>query len=122
MDYLRQKILQNILEEKWCLDPGDKDMIIMQHQFDYRENGTRKKIYSTLSYIGADTYNTAMAATVGLPVAITARLILEEKINLKGVHLPIMKEVYNPVLKELESHGIRFVEEEISMPLDTGSL
>jgi saccharopine dehydrogenase-like NADP-dependent oxidoreductase len=116
------KILQKILEEKWSLEPDDKDMIIMQHQFDYTENGSRKKIYSTLSYIGTDTYNTAMAATVGLPVAITARLILEKKINLTGVHLPIMKEVYNPVLKELESHGIRFVEEEISMPLDTGSL
>ncbi len=116
------KILQKILEEKWGLDPEDKDMIVMQHQFDYQENGSGKKIYSTLSYIGTDRQNTAMAATVGLPVAITARLILEGKIKLTGVHLPILKEVYNPVLKELENYGIKFIEEEITMPLDTGSL
>ncbi len=116
------KILQQILEEKWSLDPGDKDMILMQHQFDYNENGSRKKIYSTLSYIGSDTYNTAMAVTVGLPIAITARLIMEKKITLTGVHLPIMKEVYNPVLKKLEKYGIKFVEEEINMPLDVGSV
>ncbi len=116
------KILQKILEEKWGLDPEDKDMILMQHQFDYQENGSRKKIYSTLSYIGSDRQNTAMAATVGLPVAITARLILEKKIKLTGVHLPILKEVYDPVLKELENYGIKFIEEEITMPMDTGSV
>lgn len=116
------KILQKILEEKWSLEPNDKDMILMQHQFDYRENGSRKKIYSTMSYIGSDRYNTAMAATVGLPVAITAKLILEGRVNLTGVQLPIMKEVYEPVLRELESFGISFVEEEVSMPLDTASL
>lgn len=116
------KILQKILEEKWSLDSEDKDMILMQHQFDYQEHGARKKIYSTLSYIGSDRQNTAMAATVGLPVAITARLILEKKINLTGVHLPILKEVYDPVLKELETYGIKFTEEEITIPLDTGSV
>ena len=116
------KILQQILEEKWGLDSEDKDMILMQHQFDYQENGSRKKIYSTMTYIGKDRQNTAMAATVGLPVAITARLILEEKIKLTGVHLPIIKEVYDPVLKELENYGVKFIEEEITMPLDTGSV
>ncbi len=116
------KILQKILEEKWHLEPEDKDMILMQHQFDYKENGSRKKIYSTMSYIGSDRYNTAMAATVGLPVAITSKLILEGKIKLTGVHLPIMKEVYNPVLEELETFGIKFNEEEITMSLDSGSV
>ncbi len=116
------RILQKILEEKWRLDRGDKDMILMQHQFDYIENEKRKKIYSTLSYIGLDSYNTAMAATVGLPVAITARLILEKKIRRPGVRLPIFPEVFNPVLSELEEHDIRFIEEEVEVPRDVGSL
>ncbi|MFC2080427.1 saccharopine dehydrogenase C-terminal domain-containing protein [Bacteroidota bacterium] len=116
------KVLQLILEEKWSLEPDDKDMIVMQHQFDYLENDVRKKIYSTLTYIGEDSYNTAMAATVGLPVAIVSRLILEGKIILKGVQLPILKDVYEPVLKELEHYNIKFVEEEVEIPRDIGSL
>lgn len=116
------KVLQTILEKKWSLKSGDKDMIVMQHQFDYMDGDLRKKIYSTMTYIGKDSYNTAMAATVGLPVAITARLILENKINLKGVHLPVIPEVYEPVLKELEQHGIRFIEEEVVIPRDISSV
>jgi saccharopine dehydrogenase-like NADP-dependent oxidoreductase len=115
-------VLQTILEKKWSLEPGDKDMIVMQHQFDYLENDRRKKIISTMSHIGEDSFNTAMAATVGLPVAITSRLILEEAVNLKGVQLPIIKEVYEPVLKELEQFGIRFVEEEVTIPKDVSSV
>ncbi len=116
------KALQTILEKKWSLDPEDKDMILMQHQFDYMEDGTRKKIYSTMSHIGKDSYNTAMAATVGLPVAIVSRLIFEGAINLKGVQMPIIKEVYEPVLMELEQFDIRFIEEELIIPKDTGSV
>jgi saccharopine dehydrogenase-like NADP-dependent oxidoreductase len=115
-------VLQTILEKKWSLEPGDKDMIVMQHQFDYLENDRRKKIISTMSYIGEDSFNTAMAATVGLPVAITSRLIFEGAVNLKGVQLPIIKEVYDPVLKELEQFGIRFVEEEVTIPKDVSSV
>ncbi|MEX0981372.1 MAG: saccharopine dehydrogenase C-terminal domain-containing protein [Bacteroidales bacterium] len=115
-------VLQNILEKKWSLDPEDKDMIVMQHQFDYMENESRKKIFSTMSYIGKDSYHTAMAATVGLPVAIVGRLILEGSINLKGVQMPIIKEVYEPVLKELEQFDIRFIEEEVTIPKDISSV
>jgi len=116
------KALESILRKKWSLEPEDKDMIVMQHQFDYILDNQRKKIYSTLSYIGQDTYNTAMAATVGLPVAIIAKLILEGKIVQSGVQLPITPEVYNPVLEELESYGIRFFEEEVDIPIDQESL
>ena len=116
------KVLQSILEKKWSLEPGDKDMIVMQHQFDYIEQNKRKKIYSTMTYIGKDSFDTAMAATVGLPVAITSRLILENRINLKGVRLPIMRELYEPVLKELAEYGIAFVEDEREIPMDISSL
>ena len=110
------KILQKILEEKWQLNPGDKDMIVMQHQFDFKKEGVRKKRFSTMVCIGEDTKHTAMSMTVGLPLAMVARRILEGSYQEKGVQLPIQPEIYNPVLEELEEHGIRFVEEEDSIP------
>ena len=107
------KILQKILEEKWKLNPGDKDMIVMQHQFDFTRDGIHKKRYSTMVYIGEDTKDTAMSVTVGLPLAMVARRILEGDYKETGVQLPIQPEIYNPVMKELEKYGIRFVDEEI---------
>jgi saccharopine dehydrogenase-like NADP-dependent oxidoreductase len=109
------KVLQKILEEKWQLEPGDKDMIVMQHQFDFEKEGIRKKRYSTMVCIGENTLHTAMSLTVGLPLAMVARRILEGEYKEKGVQLPIQAEIYNPVLEELKEYGIRFVEEEISI-------
>jgi saccharopine dehydrogenase-like NADP-dependent oxidoreductase len=110
------RILQKILEEKWKLDPGDKDMIVMQHKVDILQDGEYLKRSATMTYIGQDTHQTAMADTVGLPLAITARLILEGKYREPGVQLPIHPEIYNPVLNELQTYGIRFTEEEIKNP------
>lgn len=109
------KVLQKILEEKWKLDPDDKDMIVMQHQFDFLKDGVHKKRYSTMVYVGQDTKHTAMSMTVGLPLAMTARRILEGTFKESGVHLPIHPDIYNPVLAELEDHQIRFVEEEVKI-------
>jgi saccharopine dehydrogenase-like NADP-dependent oxidoreductase len=109
------KVLQKILEEKWQLEPDDKDMIVMQHQFDFEKDGHRKKKYSTMVCIGQDTTHTAMSMTVGLPLAMVARRILQGEYQEKGVQLPIQPEIYNPVLEELKEYGIRFVEEEISI-------
>ncbi|MCK4750132.1 MAG: hypothetical protein KAT15_23915, partial [Bacteroidales bacterium] len=107
------RVLQRILEEKWKLDPGDKDMIVMQHQFDFKKEGIHTKRYSTMVYIGQDTIQTAMSVTVGLPLAMTARRILEGSFTETGVLLPIHPAIYNPVLKELEDYHIRFVDEEV---------
>ncbi len=107
------RVLQTILEDKWKLDPGDKDMIVMQHQFDFMLDGVHKKRSATMVYIGQDTEQTAMAMTVGLPLAMTARQILEGKFREPGVQLPIHPGIYNPVLDELSGYGIKFVEEEI---------
>jgi len=109
------KVLQKILEEKWQLDPDDKDMIVMQHQLDYETEGFRKKRYSTMVCIGEDNLHTAMSLTVGLPLAMVTKRILEGEYQEKGVQLPIQAEIYNPVLEELKEYGIRFVEEEISI-------
>ena len=86
-------------------------MIVMQHQFKYLNNGLPQKLKSSLVVYGEDSVNTAMAKTVGLPVAIATKLILEGKINLHGVHIPTSKQIYLPILSELEEYGITFFEE-----------
>ncbi len=109
------RILQHILEEKWKMDPGDKDMIVMQHQFDFIKDGDHRKRTSTMVCISQDTKYTAMSMTVGFPLAITARRILEGKFNKAGVQLPIHPDIYNPVLEELGEHGISFNETEVKI-------
>lgn len=104
--------LQKILEDKWTLSPEDKDMIVMYHKFGYQLEGEKKQIDSTMVLIGEDQTNTAMAKTVGLPVAITTLAILNGKIATPGVQIPISREVYEPILKELEELGISFKETE----------
>ena len=103
-------ILQTLLEKKWKLQPHDKDMIVMQHQFEFTRNGSPEKITSSLVVTGEDQHYTAMAKTVGLPLGIVAGLILEEKVSLTGIHIPVMKEIYEPVLRALEKMDIRFQE------------
>ncbi|WGF93230.1 saccharopine dehydrogenase family protein [Aequorivita marisscotiae] len=105
--------LQKILEEKWTLAPEDKDMIVMYHKFGYELDGKKHQIDSHMALIGEDQTHTAMAKTVGLPVAIAAVKILNGEINTPGVQRPIAKEVYEPILKELEENGVIFREEEV---------
>ena len=105
------QVLQVILESKWSLEDNDKDMIVMWHKFGYKEiNGNRKEINSSMVYIGEDQTYTAMSDTVGLPVGICAKMILNGTIKTPGVQLPINKEVYNPILSELEKYGVKFSE------------
>jgi saccharopine dehydrogenase-like NADP-dependent oxidoreductase len=106
------KLLQQLLEPKWKLEPGDKDMLVMYHEFEYLINNEQKKITSSLVNLGVDEVYTAMSNTVGLPVAIAAKLILAGEIQEKGVTLPVKKKVYEPILKELETFGIIFEEKE----------
>ncbi len=107
------QILQKILTEKWTLERDDKDMIVMYHKFGYELNGEVKQIDSNMVVIGDDQTYTAMAKTVGLPVALAAIKILNGEIRTPGVQLPIKKEVYTPILKELENFGIHFNEKEV---------
>jgi saccharopine dehydrogenase-like NADP-dependent oxidoreductase len=102
--------LQKILVEKWSLDKDDKDMLVMYHEFEFLLEGKRKQITSYMVNKGEDSTYTSMSNTVGLPVAICAKMILNGTIQLKGVHLPIHPEIYNPILDELESYGIEFIE------------
>ncbi len=104
------QILQKILVEKWTLQAQDKDMIVMYHKFGYELNGEKKQIDAKMVILGDDQTFTAMSKTVGLPVAIATLAILNKKITTPGVQLPISKEVYTPILKELEDFGVIFKE------------
>ena len=107
------QILQKILSEEWTLKADDKDMIVMQHKFGYQLNTEKYQIESSMVIKGDDQTYTAMAKTVGLPVAMATLKILNGDIKTPGVQLPITKEVYEPILKELEEYGITFVEKHV---------
>ena len=107
------QILEHILNKKWKLVPGDKDFIVMWHRFIYQMGNTTREIQAHLTVTGEDETNTAMAKTVGLPLAIAAKLLLQGKIKTRGVAIPVYKDIYDPVLDELSRHGIRLAEREI---------
>ena len=109
------QLLQVVLESKMALGENDKDMIVMHHEFEYILGNQRYRKTAQLVNIGEDKTYTSMSNTVGLPLAICAKLLLKNQIQLKGVQLPLSKEVYQPVLKELADYGIVF--QEITEPL-----
>ncbi len=107
------QILEKILKDSWTLEENDKDMIVMQHLFGYELNGKKYQIESSMVCIGDNQVYTAMAKTVGLPVAIATIKILNGDIKTPGVQIPIKKEVYEPILDELKENGIVFTEKEV---------
>ncbi len=108
-------ILQQILEKKLVLQPLDKDMVVMVHEIDYAIEAAKFSIVSSLVVKGENYLRTAMAKTVGLPLGIAAKLILNGTIQLTGLRIPIIKEIYEPVLLELQQNGISFTENVISI-------
>ena len=107
------QILQKVLSDSWTLAEDDKDMIVMHHKFGYEIHGEKRQIESSLVVKGENQIYTAMAKTVGLPVAMAALKILNREITTPGVQIPITKEIYEPILKELEEFGIRFTEKKV---------
>ena len=107
------QILQKILMDSWTLSQDDKDMIVMYHKFGYELDGKRHQIDATMVAIGEDQTYTAMAKTVGLPVAMATLAVLNGKIKTPGVQIPITKEIYTPILKELTEYNIQFSEKEV---------
>jgi saccharopine dehydrogenase (NADP+, L-glutamate forming)/spermidine synthase len=107
LDILAAKMLEKLQYEE-----GERDMIILQHEFIASYPGDKKeKITSTLIDFGIPHGDTSMARTVGLPAAISTKLILEEKITLTGVNIPVIPEIYRPILQELKELGISFKEQ-----------
>ena len=102
-------LLQILLHKAWKLEKSDKDMLVMLHEFEYIQTGKKTRIMSSMVALGEDSVYTAMSNTVGLPIGIIAKLMLHGYSN-PGVHIPVQKEIYLPVLNELESFGIKFIE------------
>ncbi len=112
--YTSADLLQMLLEEKWKLSLADKDMVVMQHQVEYLRKDKTHKVTCTMVVKGENQSKSAMAMTVGLPMAMLARKILNNDTSickLKGVHIPVMPEIYVPLLKELKKNNIEFIEE-----------
>mgnify|MGYP001604268821 FL=1 len=107
------QVLEHILNKKWKLKDGDRDFVVMWHRFQFELNGKLKEIQAHLTAVGADEVNTAMSKTVGLPLAIAAKLLMQGKIKSRGVVIPVIKEIYDPVLRELGELGIKLTELEI---------
>lgn len=105
--------LQHLLEQKWKLEANDKDMVVMWHRFRYAVEGQHQTIHASLGVIGNDQVHTAMAKTVGLPIGMACKLVLNGEITDRGVLLPLKPSIYDPVLNELETLGIVFKEEEV---------
>ena len=103
-------ILQFILEKKLPLHPHDKDMIVMLHEMEYKIHNKAFKRSSCLIVKGENNTQTAMAKTVGLPLGIAAKLLLENKLTERGLHIPVSVSIYEPVLAELAQNGIVFSE------------
>jgi saccharopine dehydrogenase-like NADP-dependent oxidoreductase len=104
------QLLEKLLVRKMSLEENDKDMLVMYHEFEYQLKGDNRKIISSMINLGEDEVYTAMSNTVGLPVAICAKMILNGEIQEKGVTLPVNKTIYKPILKELETYNITFKE------------
>lgn len=105
-------ILANQMFDRMMLGNNEKDMVLLVHTFKTSApDGSTEIIRSRMIEYGSPEKDTAIARTVALPVAIGAKLILEKKIRLTGVHIPVMHEIYSPILGELEQLGIKMEEE-----------
>ncbi|MDP2366360.1 MAG: saccharopine dehydrogenase C-terminal domain-containing protein [Ignavibacteria bacterium] len=101
------EILLDLLKKKWKFGERDKDMVILQTEVEYEIENRIDKIVSSLVVYGKPGFNTAMSATVGLPLGIGVKLILGNKVKEKGVIIPIYPDIYKPAMKELSELGIK---------------
>lgn len=107
------QVIQHLLQQKLIMSPTDKDMIVMQHQFEYQIDNKVRQLHSSMVMKGDKNGETAMSKTVGLPLALVALLLLEGKLHKHGVMIPTIPEIYEPLLVSLKAHGVHFLEEEL---------
>ena len=105
LDYLNTLTLQ-----KMSMGEHERDMVVMHHEFIAEYPSKKEYVTSTLVDYGIPDGDTSVARTVALPAAIAVKMILKEEINMTGVHIPVIPEIYNPILDELEDMGIKFEE------------
>ncbi|MDA0912744.1 MAG: saccharopine dehydrogenase NADP-binding domain-containing protein [Bacteroidetes bacterium] len=104
------QILQSLLEERWKLQPNDRDMIVMWHRFNYLLKGERHEIISSFRLEGRDAVYTGMSDTVGWPIAIAAEAFMQGRFSQRGVCIPLEESFYSVIMPKLEAMGIRFSE------------
>ena len=102
--------LQQLLEKKWVLKQGDRDMIVMVHKFGYSLNGKRFMLTSSMVLEGDDEFRTAMSKTVSMPIAFAVEHLFNGDFISRGVQIPVSSEFYKPLLQDLRNYGISFVE------------
>ncbi|HEX8656421.1 MAG TPA: saccharopine dehydrogenase C-terminal domain-containing protein [Hymenobacter sp.] len=108
------QLLERLLSEKWQLQPHDRDLIVMQHQFEFEVAGRAHRLTSSLAVVGDDATHTGMAKTVGLPLGMAVRRLARGEVGQRGVLIPVGADLYEPILDELAAeYGIRFSEEEL---------
>ncbi len=104
------------MQETMTYKPGEVDMIALCHYFTAKfDSGKGERITSTMIDYGIPNGDSSMARTVSLPAAIGANMILTGKIMLPGVHVPVIPEIYNPVLDELATLDIKCVEKTVPL-------
>ena len=105
-------MLADRMQKALCYQPSERDMLLMRHDitFEYEGGKRRERITAIMVDYGIPNGDSSMARTVSLPAAIGTRMLLEDKIRLRGVQIPIVADIYNPVLEELEKMGIGFTE------------
>jgi saccharopine dehydrogenase-like NADP-dependent oxidoreductase len=108
-------VLVGIMYEKMQYEPGERDMVVLQHEFLAETSAGRERITATLAEYGIPHGLTAMSRTVGLPAAIACRLILESRVDATGIQTPVTRQWYEPILGELASQEIRFAEQRDSV-------
>lgn len=109
------QVLEHILSKKWAMQPEDKDQIVMYHKFNFLEGDNPREMQSYMVLTGKNAEQTAMSQTVGLPLGIAAKLMLQGKLHIPGVQIPVKQEIYDPILAELALHGIEFIERELEL-------
>lgn len=109
------EILEHILLSQWVFEDDDMDMVVMQHELEYELNGVYRRLVSSMVDKGRDHWHTAISRTVGLPAAIAAKHILAGNIRSRGVLIPTIRDIYEPILQELEDYDIRFTEQEFQI-------
>ena len=102
--------LQQLLERKWVLKEGDRDMIVMVHKFGYALEGKKYMLTSSMVLEGDDEFKTAMSKTVGMPIAFAVERLFNGDFISRGVQIPVTAEFYEPLLRDLHNYGISFVE------------
>ena len=107
-DYTPAQVLEQVLLNKWKLEERDRDMVVMYHEITYQLRGQTHRMVSRMHILGENAHKTAISSTVGLPLAMGVKLILENKITEKGLVLPVLPHIYEPILKELAEYQIHF--------------